>query len=118
VFEKNTEDKKSGDRGAELREQHWLKTGLVSRLGDWRGWFNIVLLFVTLEIVVLSLERAQWITPQPSLTLVLLLSMLAVWFMVFRRLPGLVIHTLTLMIGAGFSCEKRTPGWLLFWALW
>jgi transglutaminase-like putative cysteine protease len=101
VFKNNTEAKKSADRGAEPREQRSLKAGLVSRLGDWHEWLNIVLLFVTLEIVVLSLERAHWITPQPSLTLVLILSIMVVGLMIFRRLPGLVIHSLAVLIGAG-----------------
>jgi transglutaminase-like putative cysteine protease len=103
VFRKKTKTEKSADRGGDYRGQRSLKAGLISRLGDWREWLNIVLLFVTLEIVVISLERAHWITPQPSLTLVLILSMLAVWLMLFRRLPGLVIHPLTLLIGAGVT---------------
>ncbi len=73
------------------------------RLGDWRVWLNLILLFVALEIVVLSLERARWITPQPSLTLVLVLSMLTVWLLVISRLPGIIVHLLALIMGAGVT---------------
>lgn len=76
------------------------KASLKFRMGDWRGWLNLLLLFAMLEIAVLSLERAQWITPQPSLTLVLILSMLMVWALVVCRLHSLLIHILALIIGA------------------
>jgi transglutaminase-like putative cysteine protease len=93
----------SADRGEEPQKQRSLKAGLVSRLGDWREWLNLILLFVALEIAVLSLERVRWITPQPSLTLVLILSMLTVWLLVISRLPGVVIHFLALIIGASVT---------------
>jgi transglutaminase-like putative cysteine protease len=70
------------------------------RMDDWRGWLNLVLLFAVLEVAVLSLERAQWITPQPSLTLVLILSMLVVWALVVCRLHSIFIHILALIVGA------------------
>jgi transglutaminase-like putative cysteine protease len=75
-------------------------TGLVSRVGDWRSWINIVLLFVTLEVAVLSLERARWLQSLPSLTLVLILSMLVVWLLARTRLPGFLLHPITLLTGA------------------
>ena len=74
-------------------------TGLKSRLSNWHRWLNIVLLFLVLEIAVLSIEQARWITPQPSLTLVLVLAMLAAWLLVRSRLPGIVAHFLALVIG-------------------
>jgi transglutaminase-like putative cysteine protease len=103
VFKKKAKTEKPADHGEELQGQRSLKAGLVSRLGGWRDWLNIILLFVTLEIVVLSLERAHWITPQPSLTLVLIVSVMVVVLMVVARLPGLVIHPLSLIIGAGVT---------------
>jgi transglutaminase-like putative cysteine protease len=75
----------------------------LSRLGGWHEWLNFILLFVALEIVVLSLERAHWITPQPSLTLVLVLVMLVVRLLTISRLPGVVIHLVTLAIGAAIT---------------
>jgi transglutaminase-like putative cysteine protease len=68
-------------------------------LGNWRGWVNIVLLFLVLEIAVLSIEQARWINPQPSLTLVLVLSILILWLLVRSRLPGAVKHILALVGG-------------------
>ncbi len=80
------------------------KPSIAERLGDWRDWLNIVLLFAVLEIAVLSLERAHWISPQPTLTLVLVLSVLAVWLLVvISRLHNLLVHLLALIIGAGVT---------------
>ncbi len=73
---------------------------LAARLGGWREWLSFILLFAALEIAVLSLERAHWITPQPSLTLVLVLAMLAVRLLTISRLPGVVVHLAALAIGA------------------
>jgi transglutaminase-like putative cysteine protease len=85
------------------QEQLSLTEVLVSRLGDWREWLNYILLFVAMEIVVLSLERAHWISPQPSLTFVLVLAMLAVWLLTISRLPGVVIHLIALVIGTAVT---------------
>jgi transglutaminase-like putative cysteine protease len=73
---------------------------VMERGGGWRGWLNYLLMFVALEIVVLSLERAHWITPQPSLTLVLILAVLWVRFLTMTRLSGWLVHLLALAIGA------------------
>jgi transglutaminase-like putative cysteine protease len=75
-------------------------TGLVSRLGDWHTWLNAVLLFVVLEIAVLSLEQARWLQSLPSLTLVLVLSVLAVWLLARTRLSGFFLHPAALAVGA------------------
>ncbi len=42
-----------------------------------REWVTVLLSFITLEIAILSIERAKWLQSQPSLTFVLILSMLA-----------------------------------------
>jgi transglutaminase-like putative cysteine protease len=76
-----------------------LMAKILSWVGNWQGWVNIVLLFIALEIAVLSIERARWITPQPSLTLVLILSILIIWLLVRSRLPGVVKHVLALVGG-------------------
>jgi transglutaminase-like putative cysteine protease len=67
--------------------------------GSWQDWVNIVLLFIVLEIAILSIEQAHWITPQPSLTLVFILSVLTVWLFVKIRIPGAIKHVLALVIG-------------------
>jgi len=81
------------------REQRPLR----DRLGSRREWFALVLLFAALEIVVLSMERARWITPQPSLTLMLVLAVLTVRFLTLTRLHWTVIHLVTLALGAGVT---------------
>jgi len=72
---------------------------LASWLGDRHEWLNMALLFIVLEITVLSIERARWITPQPSLTVVLVLSILTVWLLIRSRIPAVAVHILTLAIG-------------------
>lgn len=62
-----------------------------------------MLLFLVLEIAVLSIERARWITPQPSLTLVLFLSMVMAWLLGRTRLPGEIKHVLALIAGGGVT---------------
>ncbi len=76
---------------------------ILSRLGNRQGLVNIILLFLVLEIAVLSIEQARWITPQPPLTLVLVLSMLTAWLLAGSRLPGGVVHILALAIGSGVT---------------
>ncbi len=60
---------------------------------------ELFFLFLTLGAAVFSIEQAKWISPQPYLTLMLLLSIALVWLLVSLRLPGWVLH-LT-VIGAG-----------------
>ena len=78
---------------------------------NWRAVINLILLFFTLEIAVLSVEGARWITPQPSLTLTLVLSVLAAAWLSRKRLPGVIIrdfpiHALT---PAGCKQEHHNP---------
>ncbi len=69
----------------------------------WQAWVNLALLFLVLEIAVLSIEQARWITPQPSLTLVLILSLATAWLFIWKRLPGIVAHIAALIIGGGIT---------------
>ncbi len=68
-------------------------------LSNWRDWGNVILLFLTLEIVVLSIEQAKWIQPQPSLTAVLALAVLTGWLLVKSRLPTVATFLLTVPLG-------------------
>ncbi len=76
---------------------------IISRLGNWQGWVNIILLFLVLEIAILSIEQARWITPQPSLTLVLILSLVTGWLLARSQLPGGVAHILALVAGGAVT---------------
>ena len=76
---------------------------VMSHLGGWQGLVNIILLFLVMEIAVLSIERARWITPQPSLTLVLFLSVVTAWLLARSRLPGVGAHVLALVVGGGVT---------------
>ncbi len=70
---------------------------------SWQAWVNVILLFVTLEIAVLSVEQAHWVTPQPLLSLVLTLSVLIVSVLVRIRIPGIFKHILAVVIGLGIT---------------
>ncbi len=75
------------------------RAGFRSWLGSWQGWGSVILLFLTLEIAVYSVEQARWITPQPSLTVVLALAVLTSWLLCKSRLPGMAIHPLLAFLG-------------------
>ncbi len=92
----------------EAHTQSISRAGFKARLGDWYEWLNIGLLFLVLEIAVLSIEQAKWITPQPSLTLVLILTMLSTWLLVKSRLPSVAIHVLVLVVGSLVTIWQAT----------
>ena len=70
-----------------------------SRWGGWQSWVGIFLVFLTLEMAVLSIEQAHWINPQPSLSLVLFLSVVFALISLKIRLFGLIKFILALVIG-------------------
>ncbi len=72
-------------------------------LGGWQEWLSISLLFLALEIAVHSIEQAHWVSPQPSLTLILTLAVLAGWLLVKSRLPGALTYPLALLLGAAVT---------------
>ena len=78
-----------------LAEPYQIKSWAAS----WRAAVNIVLLFIALEIAVLSIEQARWINPQPSLTLTLIFSVLVTWWLARRRLPVVAVHILAVFLG-------------------
>jgi transglutaminase-like putative cysteine protease len=67
--------------------------------GNWQAWMNIVLLFITLEIAILSVEQAHWITPQPLLSLILIFSIVLSFVAVRIRMFGIFKHILLVVIG-------------------
>ncbi len=67
--------------------------------GKWQQWVNTVLLFITLEIAVLSIELAHWITPQPLLSLVLVLAVGLTLVLVRIRIWGWVKHIILVIAG-------------------
>ncbi len=73
------------------------------RPGRWQTGVSLLLLFVVLEIAVLCVEQARWITPQPALTLVLVLAMATGWLLAASRLPGLATHLIALAAGGGVT---------------
>jgi len=77
-----------------------LRANFKSWLGSWQEWGSIILLFLTLGIAVRSIEQAQWITPQPSLTVILAFAVLTGWLLCKSRLPGTVTHPLAVVLGA------------------
>lgn len=71
-----------------------------SWLGSWQEWGSIILLFLTLEIAIRSIEQANWIKPQPSLTLILTLAVLAGLLLSKSRLHGALIYSIAIVLGA------------------
>ncbi|MBI2329353.1 MAG: hypothetical protein HYU85_06945 [Chloroflexi bacterium] len=80
-----------------------LRISFKSWWGGWQEWGIIIPLFLALEIAVGSIEQARWITPHPSLTLVLVLAVLTGWLLGKSRLPTIVIHPLAVVLGAAVT---------------
>ena len=72
-------------------------------LGSWWDWISVLLVFVTLEIAILSIEQARWIRPHPSLTLTLALAVLTGLFLAKKRLFGVLKWFLVIILGAGVT---------------
>ncbi|MBI2288601.1 MAG: hypothetical protein HYU83_06485, partial [Chloroflexi bacterium] len=72
------------------RRYRLLPSGLRFWLGSGPEWVSVLLVFLTLAIALRSVEQAQWITPQPSLTLVLSLAILTGWLLVKTRVHNAV----------------------------
>jgi transglutaminase-like putative cysteine protease len=76
---------------------------LPSRWGNWQQWLNVVLLFIALEIAVLSIEQAHWITPQPMLSLILVIAVILTAVLEKIRLWGFLKPIIALIIGLGLT---------------
>ena len=76
---------------------------LPSRWGNWQQWLNVILLFIALEIAVLSIEQAHWITPQPMLSLVLVLVVILTVALEKLRLWGFLKPIIAVVIGLGIT---------------
>ena len=65
------------------------KINKTKRPGLWvwlqQEWMTVLLTFFTLEIVILSIERANWLESQPSLTFVLTLSVITGFILAKRQ---------------------------------
>jgi transglutaminase-like putative cysteine protease len=72
-------------------------------LGNWWDWISVLLVFVTLEIAILSIEQAKWIKSQPSLTLTLTIAVLTGLFLAKKRLFGVLKWFLVIILGAGVT---------------
>jgi transglutaminase-like putative cysteine protease len=72
-------------------------------LGNPQEWIGIVLVFVSLTIAMLSIEHADWIKPQPSLVLVLGLSVLASLWLARGRLSRRSIWFVAIILGVGIT---------------
>jgi transglutaminase-like putative cysteine protease len=72
--------------------------------GGWQSWVKVVLVFLTLEVAVLSVEQAHWVDPQPSLTLILFISVLVGVILARVRMFGLfkfiIIGVVGLLVAA------------------
>jgi len=78
----------------------WLPARFKPWLGSWQEWISVIFSFLTLEIAVYSVERVQWIRPQPPLTVTLILAVLTIWLLAKSRFPKVAIHLLAVALGA------------------
>ncbi len=72
-------------------------------LGNPQEWVGVVLVFVSLAIAVLSIEQARWIKPQPSLILVLGLSVLTSLWLARGQLSRRLVYLIAIVLGAGVT---------------
>ena len=68
-------------------------------LGGRRSWISIVFLLLVLWIPVFSVEQAGWITPHPSLVVVMALAMVLSWMLGRSRLSGFIIFPVAGLTG-------------------
>ncbi|MEE8419608.1 MAG: transglutaminase domain-containing protein [Dehalococcoidales bacterium] len=78
-----------------------LKLKLRALAGNWQEWGSIVLLFLVFAIVIRSVEQAQWISPQPSLIIILLLAIGCGWLAAKTGKSGLIVYPLLFVISFG-----------------
>ncbi|MBN2076403.1 MAG: transglutaminase domain-containing protein [Dehalococcoidales bacterium] len=64
-----------------------------------REWMTVLLTFITLEIAILSIERANWLESQPSLTFVLILSVITGFMLAKRRFSRLINWSIAVAAG-------------------
>jgi transglutaminase-like putative cysteine protease len=74
-----------------------------SVLSNPQEWVGVVLVFLSLTVAVLSVEHAHWIKPQPSLVLVLGLSVLVGLWLARVRLSGKLAYLIAIALGAGVT---------------
>lgn len=72
-------------------------------LGNPQEWIGVVLVFASLAVAVLSIEHAHWIKPQPSLVLVLGLSVLTSLWFVRGRFSRRLVYLVAIVLGAGVT---------------
>ncbi len=80
-----------------------LRVNLKSWRNSWPDWASIALLFATLAIAVRSIESARWISPQPSLIMVLALAILTGLLLARSRLPTALTYVLAIVSGGIFT---------------
>jgi len=68
-------------------------------LGDKAEWLCLIFLFIMQSIVVISVQQARWIDPQPSLVLTLALALIAGFFFARSKLPSKIAHPAALLLG-------------------
>jgi transglutaminase-like putative cysteine protease len=81
-------------------------------LGDWKDRISLIFLFLNLGVVVLTVQQAKWIDPQPSLFVPLILSIVAALIFLRSRLSSFITFPLAVIIGAGlvfFQCLGLFP---------
>lgn len=84
----------------------------VRPLGTWHDWVSLLLMAGTLGSAIYSIEQSKWIDPQPILTTIFGLGILA--GLVFSLFPAWLAHPLALAGGLAVTTWQTMP--LVPWA--
>ena len=83
--------------GARLRGLLW--SAVRGGVGSPHEWTSVLLVFLTLAVATWSIEQANWIRPQPSLTTALLFAVLAGLLLGRSRLSAWTVYPAMVILG-------------------
>ncbi|MBI2836406.1 MAG: transglutaminase domain-containing protein [Chloroflexi bacterium] len=94
-----------------------LRSGVRELSEGWPDLLSVVFIFAVLGVAVYSFDRAKWTYPQPSLVLVLFLSMVITLVSVRIPMPGWAKHTAIIVAGVGTTAWQiaSLPLFLPWW---
>ena len=90
-------------RASRTRLRGLLWSAIRGGVGSPQEWVCVLLVFLTLGVATWSIEQAYWIRPQPSLTTVLALGVLAGLLLVRSRLSAWIVCPVMVILGLGVT---------------
>ncbi|MBI2918519.1 MAG: transglutaminase domain-containing protein [Chloroflexi bacterium] len=89
------------------------RRALSRRLVPYEGWSTVALVSLLLLTVAWTMEATHWVPQMPSLSRAILLAMVTAFVFAKLPLPGLLLHPLSLVLGAGvgvWQTGRQVPG--------